>query len=352
MDSSVEKIIEDVNNGMKNNMENLLSPIVEKLKASRERDMVIFNILQKMPEYINLIEENKKLKNLLSEKSNNEIKMDIIEKCNIGKTYSSGDLKESFQINNEFKNIKKNVQNSDYKNKYIELEEKLLRWDAKFSSFFERVSLSNPLYNEIYKLKAEYNKIFHDYEKKIYEQEDNVWREIPVIESWESKLSKNDNLISDSEDSECSEDQGFIEITKVKTLDDRLADQTAELELSKKINYIDCVEESEKRECIEEEEEENEEDEDNEEEEDEEEEEEDEEENEEKEEEEEDEEDEEKNEELSSDEEDITNDLLEYRDSENEEEEEFLVVDINSPEGVVKEYLTTNEQTGYIYILY
>ena len=103
MDLSVEKIIEDVNVGMKNNMENLLSPIVQKLKASKERDMVIFNILQKMPEYINLIEENKKLKNLLSEKSNNEIKMDIIEKCKIGKTYSSGDLKESFKINNEFK---------------------------------------------------------------------------------------------------------------------------------------------------------------------------------------------------------------------------------------------------------
>ena len=251
MDSSVEKIIEDVNVGMKNNIDNLLSPLVERLKASRERDMVIFNVLQKMPEYINLIEENKKLKKLLSEKSNNQIKMDIIEKCNLGKTYSSDDLKESFKMDNEFKNIKKNVEekNSNYKDKYIKLEEKLIRWDAKFSSFLEIVSLSNPLHNEIYKLKADYNQIFNQYEKKIYEQEGNVWREIPDIESWESKLSKNNNnLISDSEDSECTEDNSFIEITKVETLDDRLSCQTAKLELSKKINYIDCVEEHKKEE--------------------------------------------------------------------------------------------------------
>ncbi len=52
METSVEKIIEDVNLGMKNNMENLLSPIVEKLKVSRERDLVILNVLKKMPEYI------------------------------------------------------------------------------------------------------------------------------------------------------------------------------------------------------------------------------------------------------------------------------------------------------------
>ena len=35
--------------------------------------------------------------------------------------------------------------------------------------------------------------------------------------------------------------------------------------------------------------------------------------------------------------------------SEDEDEEEFLVVDINSPEGEIKEYLTTNEKSGYIY---
>ena len=36
-------------------------------------------------------------------------------------------------------------------------------------------------------------------------------------------------------------------------------------------------------------------------------------------------------------------------DSEDEEEEEFLVVDIYNHEGIQNEYLTTNEQTGYIY---
>jgi hypothetical protein len=398
MDSSVEKIIEDVNIGMKNNMENLLSPIVEKLKASRERDMVIFNVLQKMPEYINLLEENKKLRKLLSEKSNNEIKMDIIEKCNIGKTYSSDDLKESFQMNSEFKNIKKNVEekNYNYKDKYIALEEKLIRWDAKFSSFFERVSLSNPLYNEIFKLKEDYNIIFNQNEKKIYEQENNVWREIPDIESWESKLTKNNNFISDSEDSDDSgnsDDSGDskeneisedIKIIKVETVDDRLTRQTAESILNKKINFIDCKggeeDEEENQDEVDEEEKEDEEENNNEEEEEDEEEnnneeeKEDEEENnneEEKEDEEEnnneeenqekvDEEDneeendqeeneEDEEEELSSDEENIDKDLLESLNSEDEGEEEFLVVDINSPEGEVKEYLTTNEQSGYIY---
>ena len=364
MDSSLEKIIEDVNIGMKNNMENLLSPIVEKLKASRERDMVIFNVLQKMPEYINLLEENKKLKKILSEKSNNEIKMDIIEKCNIGKTYSSDDLKESFQINSEFKNIKKNIQekNANYKEKCIEFEEKLIRWEARFSSFLEIVSLSNPLYTEIYKLKADYYKIFNDYEKKIYEQENNVWREIPEIESWESKLNKNNELISDSEDSDSSEysevniisKEMDIEIPKVETVDDRLTRQTAESILNKTINYIDCKgEENEVEEDQDEkeEDEQNEEDEDQEENEVEENEEEEDEQNEEEENEEEVEENEEdqEEEELSSDEENIDKDLLESLNSEDEGEEEFLVVDINSPEGEVKEYLTTNEQSGYIY---
>lgn len=348
METSVEKIIEDVNLGMKNNMENLLSPIVEKLKVSRERDMVILNVLKQMPEYINLIEENKKLKNLLSKNSNNGIKMDIIEKCNIGKTYSSDDLKESFQINNQFKNIKKDIEEkeAEFKEKYIHLEEKLLKWDAKLASFIEMVSISNPLYNEIYKLKADYNKIFNESENKIYEQENNMWREIPEIESWEYKLRN--NLVSNSEDSEDSEDsddskdnednketedEECLAVVKIDSVDDRLLRETAEAESTKTMNYIDCKEDEEddKEDESDKEEDEDtnkdvEEDEDTNEQENK----------------------EEDDEELSSDEENINKDLLNASDSE-DEEEEFFPVDICNPEGIQNEYFTTNEQTGYIY---
>ena len=58
------------------------------------------------------------------------------------------------------------------------LQNKMLKWEAFFLAFVERVPLGNALYADIHKLKYKYYQIFSNSDKEqIYEQEGNLWRE-------------------------------------------------------------------------------------------------------------------------------------------------------------------------------
>ena len=131
---TIEQLVGDITGTMIKSMNSVLQPLVCKINNNTKRDMVIQDWLKQLPEYQQLVSENKRLlEENLSYKQSDNITMHIKEKNT-------------------------SVQSHEYVNHNDSLRSSFLEWRERFSTYIESVTTTN---TTLIMLKQDYDELFY-----------------------------------------------------------------------------------------------------------------------------------------------------------------------------------------------